>query len=159
MTFEWQCHCAQSLGPERMSFARINHSACDVHQREKPTEQYSCFDRCEHHQEGTHVSVVVSTPQIAHRCRVNKPNRVHTHDPDTKGKSNNCLHHLRAAPLTWVPAITLVYICLLYTSDAADEEDSVDLGGRRIIKKKKHSNINDKKKKYKGINNNIQIRE
>src|SRR5674536_395989 len=27
--------------------------------------------------------------------------------------------------------------CLLYTSDAADEEDSVDLGGRRIIKKNK----------------------
>src|SRR5664279_619409 len=25
-------------------------------------------------------------------------------------------------------------VCLLYTSDAADEEDSVDLGGRRIIK-------------------------
>ena len=25
--------------------------------------------------------------------------------------------------------------CLLYTSDAAGEEDSVDLGGRRIIKK------------------------
>ena len=30
-----------------------------------------------------------------------------------------------------------IYACLLYTSDAADEEDSVDLGGRRIIKKKK----------------------
>eukprot|EP00658_Telonema_sp_P-2_P000665 TRINITY_DN10244_c0_g1_i1.p1 TRINITY_DN10244_c0_g1~~TRINITY_DN10244_c0_g1_i1.p1 ORF type:complete len:185 (+),score=42.53 TRINITY_DN10244_c0_g1_i1:164-718(+) len=29
------------------------------------------------------------------------------------------------------------FSCLLYTSDAADEEDSVDLGGRRIIKKKK----------------------
>ncbi|VDG26143.1 2,5-diketo-D-gluconic acid reductase [Lactobacillus pentosus] [Lactiplantibacillus mudanjiangensis] len=28
-------------------------------------------------------------------------------------------------------------VCLLYTSDAADEEDSVDLGGRRVIKKKK----------------------
>ena len=28
-------------------------------------------------------------------------------------------------------------ICLLYTSDAADEEDSVDLGGRRLIRKKK----------------------
>ena len=27
--------------------------------------------------------------------------------------------------------------CLLYTSDAADEEDSVDLGGHHIIKKKK----------------------
>src|SRR5664280_3022890 len=25
------------------------------------------------------------------------------------------------------------FVCLLYTSDAADEEDSVDLGGRRII--------------------------
>eukprot|EP00658_Telonema_sp_P-2_P004207 TRINITY_DN1157_c0_g1_i14.p2 TRINITY_DN1157_c0_g1~~TRINITY_DN1157_c0_g1_i14.p2 ORF type:complete len:132 (+),score=28.12 TRINITY_DN1157_c0_g1_i14:391-786(+) len=31
--------------------------------------------------------------------------------------------------------------CLLYTSDAADEEDSVDLGGRRIIKKKKKIKI------------------
>ena len=30
--------------------------------------------------------------------------------------------------------------CLLYTSDAADERSSVDLGGRRIIKKK--NNIN-----------------
>ena len=32
--------------------------------------------------------------------------------------------------------------CLLYTSDAADERSSVDLGGRRIIKKKNnHTNI------------------
>ena len=30
--------------------------------------------------------------------------------------------------------------CLLYTSDAADERSSVDLGGRRIIKKKKITN-------------------
>ena len=34
--------------------------------------------------------------------------------------------------------------CLLYTSDAADERSSVDLGGRRIItkktQKKKHTN-------------------
>ena len=29
--------------------------------------------------------------------------------------------------------------CLLYTSDAADERSSVDLGGRRIIKKKRNS--------------------
>ena len=28
------------------------------------------------------------------------------------------------------------YTCLLYTSDAADEGLGVDLGGRRIIKKK-----------------------
>ena len=31
--------------------------------------------------------------------------------------------------------------CLLYTSDAADERSSVDLGGRRIIKKKKKVDI------------------
>eukprot|EP00658_Telonema_sp_P-2_P043662 TRINITY_DN31572_c0_g1_i1.p1 TRINITY_DN31572_c0_g1~~TRINITY_DN31572_c0_g1_i1.p1 ORF type:complete len:152 (+),score=16.92 TRINITY_DN31572_c0_g1_i1:2-457(+) len=31
--------------------------------------------------------------------------------------------------------------CLLYTSDAADEEDSVDLGGCRIIKKKRNRYI------------------
>src|SRR5678815_3174703 len=31
--------------------------------------------------------------------------------------------------------IPKVEICLLYTSDAADERSSVDLGGRRIIKK------------------------
>ena len=29
--------------------------------------------------------------------------------------------------------------CLLYTSDAADERSRVDLGGRRIIKKKKNN--------------------
>ena len=33
--------------------------------------------------------------------------------------------------------------CLLYTSDAADERSSVDLGGRRIIKKKKKETHND----------------
>ena len=42
-------------------------------------------------------------------------------------------------------------VCLLYTSDAADERSSVDLGGRRIIKKKKNkkyenAKINTKKK-------------
>eukprot|EP00658_Telonema_sp_P-2_P069666 TRINITY_DN59021_c0_g1_i1.p2 TRINITY_DN59021_c0_g1~~TRINITY_DN59021_c0_g1_i1.p2 ORF type:complete len:128 (-),score=14.65 TRINITY_DN59021_c0_g1_i1:3-386(-) len=34
------------------------------------------------------------------------------------------------------PPVLCVDTCLLYTSDAADEEDSVDLGGRRIINKK-----------------------
>ena len=38
--------------------------------------------------------------------------------------------------------------CLLYTSDAADEQRGVDLGGRRIIKKKKKTK---KKKKNKNI--------
>ena len=40
--------------------------------------------------------------------------------------------------------------CLLYTSDAADERSSVDLGGRRIIKKK------NKKNKKKNAKNKIQ---
>ena len=37
----------------------------------------------------------------------------------------------------------LDYICLLYTSDAADERSSVDLGGRRIIKKKNNVHIHE----------------
>ena len=34
-------------------------------------------------------------------------------------------------------------VCLLYTSDAADERSSVDLGGRRLIKKKQHTHFRD----------------
>ena len=34
--------------------------------------------------------------------------------------------------------IPLLQTCLLYTSDAADDLLCVDLGGRRIIKKKKN---------------------
>eukprot|EP00658_Telonema_sp_P-2_P067249 TRINITY_DN56186_c0_g1_i1.p1 TRINITY_DN56186_c0_g1~~TRINITY_DN56186_c0_g1_i1.p1 ORF type:complete len:119 (+),score=20.78 TRINITY_DN56186_c0_g1_i1:322-678(+) len=43
----------------------------------------------------------------------------------------------KAVPVSGVCRGRIFYCCLLYTSDAADEEDSVDLGGRRIIKKKK----------------------
>ena len=47
-----------------------------------------------------------------------------------------------SAPAMAIPHYTigwanLQWPCLLYTSDAADERSSVDLGGRRIIKKKK----------------------
>eukprot|EP00828_Plagiopyla_frontata_P021050 TRINITY_DN2719_c0_g1_i1.p2 TRINITY_DN2719_c0_g1~~TRINITY_DN2719_c0_g1_i1.p2 ORF type:complete len:120 (+),score=17.32 TRINITY_DN2719_c0_g1_i1:87-446(+) len=37
----------------------------------------------------------------------------------------------------WYRIPQYIWDCLLYTSDAADEEDSVDLGGRRVNKKKK----------------------
>ena len=49
------------------------------------------------------------------------------------GDRLNPLYHLGAITffLFWVVGVT----CLLYTSDAADERSSVDLGGRRIIKK------------------------
>ena len=47
----------------------------------------------------------------------------------------------QAVGLKYKPALMLIddadTPCLLYTSDAADERSSVDLGGRRIIKKKK----------------------
>ena len=42
-----------------------------------------------------------------------------------------------------------VIICLLYTSDAADEQRGVILGGRRIIKKKKKREIVENKIKKK----------
>ena len=45
-----------------------------------------------------------------------------------------------AATVSVLTTVGIVYVlvsCLLYTSDAADERSSVDLGGRRIIKKKK----------------------
>ena len=42
-----------------------------------------------------------------------------------------------AVALNLGPAPTYQWTCLLYTSDAADERSSVDLGGRRIIKKKR----------------------
>src|SRR5678815_5226936 len=39
-------------------------------------------------------------------------------------------------PAPIVVCVSEIWGCLLYTSDAADERSSVDLGGRRIIKKK-----------------------
>ena len=54
------------------------------------------------------------------------------------------LLQIKLPPMVWVATIfgmslfklTPFMPCLLYTSDAADERSSVDLGGRRIIKKK-----------------------
>ena len=56
--------------------------------------------------------------------------------------SNSCRSQLRSLSMLGnvderVMALNaLAEVCLLYTSDAADERSSVDLGGRRIIKKK-----------------------
>ena len=41
--------------------------------------------------------------------------------------------------------------CLLYTSDAADERSSVDLGGRRIIKKKKRKDAGGRSHTHKTV--------
>ena len=48
-----------------------------------------------------------------------------------------CRVRLAASHRSLEIALLLFHVCLLYTSDAADERSSVDLGGRRIIKKKK----------------------
>ena len=45
--------------------------------------------------------------------------------------------------------------CLLYTSDAADERSSVDLGGRRIIKKKNITNLYDVALSTKKVNTSM----
>ncbi|CZS11783.1 hypothetical protein CDFC105_93892 [Clostridioides difficile] len=51
-----------------------------------------------------------------------------------EGKIKDDLYFVKPKYVKYIP-------CLLYTSDAADEEDSVDLGGRRIIKKKNKDTI------------------
>ena len=52
-------------------------------------------------------------------------------DPELVGEVFSAIKSLAAEGMT---------ICLLYTSDAADDLLCVDLGGRRIIKKKKKKN-------------------
>ena len=43
---------------------------------------------------------------------------------------------MNVAPVIAGKVLAKAASCLLYTSDAADERSSVDLGARRIIKKK-----------------------
>ena len=50
-------------------------------------------------------------------------------------------HGWRQGHGTDVQLGSLNRVCLLYTSDAADERSSVDLGGRRIINKKKKKEL------------------
>src|SRR5680860_1333641 len=62
---------------------------------------------------------------------------------------------VRARSVAWSPPVPSIVslsaficipgLCLLYTSDAADDLLCVDLGGRRIIKKKKKIKENHKK--------------
>ena len=47
----------------------------------------------------------------------------------------------KANPDTYFIGVDQFQGCLLYTSDAADERSSVDLGGRRIINKKTTTHI------------------
>ena len=69
---------------------------------------------------------------------------------DRRGAERDEGPHAPAAELTQAHRVQRdrrrrerLHDCLLYTSDAADERSSVDLGGRRIIKKKKHTQARD----------------
>ena len=60
--------------------------------------------------------------------------------PPSRRPKSRCATRTFAAPAparSASMARRTCWACLLYTSDAADERSSVDLGGRRIIKKKK----------------------
>ena len=59
----------------------------------------------------------------------------------------------RWRPLLGAMTLGMLCLCLLYTSDAADERSSEDLGGRRIIKKKKTDNSMSSDKRH--VNNSI----
>src|SRR5664280_1904270 len=69
----------------------------------------------------------------AERCGLLSGHRV----VERAGAREPAAYTLKRNSTTSPSCITYSLPCLLYTSDAADEEDSVDLGGRRIIKKKK----------------------
>ena len=57
----------------------------------------------------------------------------HAGRPSGPGGGNRSIHGGGSRRDRGLAALT--GSCLLYTSDAADERSSVDLGGRRIIKK------------------------
>ena len=70
-------------------------------------------------------------PSYNRRFAVQPAQAADLHRPPPAGGDLNrilCLKTSRCLRRDWT--------CLLYTSDAADERSSVDLGGRRIIKKK-----------------------
>ena len=55
------------------------------------------------------------------------------------------IHAAVGTPESTTAQFTYDKVCLLYTSDAADERSSVDLGGRRIIKQKTQQKKNKKR--------------
>src|SRR5664280_3884645 len=73
--------------------------------------------------------VVLEAPFPARRDRIQRPP-----SGDGRHRSRRGTKGPRPAPTPSRPQLERLCQrrCLLYTSDAADEEDSVDLGGRRI---------------------------
>src|SRR5664279_1687254 len=96
------------------------------------------------HVRGNRDSAGVDRPTEATTARASESmsgwrKRLNSTSPSAPASSNRSaisLVELKCGlSLTATGTDTVSLTCLLYTSDAADEEDSVDLGGRRIIKK------------------------
>eukprot|EP00658_Telonema_sp_P-2_P030104 TRINITY_DN22799_c0_g1_i1.p1 TRINITY_DN22799_c0_g1~~TRINITY_DN22799_c0_g1_i1.p1 ORF type:complete len:178 (-),score=51.45 TRINITY_DN22799_c0_g1_i1:46-579(-) len=92
----------------------------------KPSTHNESLQLAQHPAQGT-TRVKDAKEMLEQYLDDDEPDDGHGSQPWERGSNN----HVQA----------VLYGCLLYTSDAADEEDSVDLGGRRIIKKKKKRNV------------------
>src|SRR5664280_3308055 len=93
----------------------------------------------------THLLLIVSNRLVDNDCTLVSTCRQPSGCPGMTGRTHDQPEHLmvpahreRAGAGAGGPGPRAernqAVSCLLYTSDAADEEDSVDLGGRRIIK-------------------------
>ena len=111
---------------------------------------------------GREVLTVKSTAPALKECPQKRGvcTRVYTTTPK---KPNSALRKVARVRLTngievtaYIPGIG--HNCLLYTSDAADDLLCVDLGGSRIIQKKKYKTMK-KNKKKKDISNSRKIRQ
>src|SRR5678816_4535690 len=85
---------------------------------------------------GTRAGCGAKEPQSASDAAASSPKRA-VHASGGSCKDVNAWTLRRNSPRGHACAPNRNRCCLLYTSDAADERSSVDLGGRRIIKKKK----------------------
>src|SRR5680860_1877904 len=77
----------------------------------------------------------LSTEIVSAACH----GRRQDHEPGQTPRSTDQMTYTIAEPC--IDVKDRACVCLLYTSDAADDLLCVDLGGRRIIKKKKIINI------------------
>src|SRR5450756_1490541 len=70
------------------------------------------------------------------QCSLKTPLKCGSHSASGAPLRTHLMMSMRASgvPISFIDPFS---ICLLYTSDAADDLLCVDLGGRRIIKKKK----------------------
>src|SRR5665648_622525 len=118
-----------SYAPTLVSSEDWNHPRC----WSEPS-RYSSAGRCS--SERVSRTAVCETPLSHHTSTMSSsglstvpPHRGHA-VPEGRYSAGSRMNHASA------PSVSKRWMtCLLYTSDAADEEDSVDLGGSRIIKK------------------------